>query len=154
LKPNSPEKTAAGGSDMAFVVKARPDSDGNFGRVEAVDLATGKVLWTRRGRPPQSSSVLATAGGLVFEGARDREFRALDSATGKSLWSWPLNAPPSSTPITYTAHGQQYVAVVAGGGNPHDLTWREMTPEIQDPADGVTLYVFKLPNTAVAKKGK
>ena len=60
----------------------------------------------------------------------------------------------SSTPITYTAHGQQYVAVVAGGGNPHDITWRDMTPEITDPADGVTLYVFKLPAAAGATKKK
>jgi alcohol dehydrogenase (cytochrome c) len=152
-KPRGLDKTAAGGSDMNFVVKARPDSDGNFGRVEAIDLGTGKVLWTRRQRTPQSSSVVATAGGLVFEGSRDRQFRALDSSTGKTLWSWPLNAAPSSTPITYSAHGRQYVAVVAGGGNPHDITWRAMTPEIEDPADGVTLYVFELPAPA-AKKAK
>jgi alcohol dehydrogenase (cytochrome c) len=152
-KPRSPDKTAAGGSDLAWVVKAPPHSDGKFGRVEAIDLATGRVLWTRRQRPPESSSLVATAGGVLFEGSRDRRFRALDSRTGQELWSWPLNAPPSSTPITYTAHGRQYVAVVAGGGNPHDITWRAMTPEIEDPADGVTLYVFNLPNAAGAGKG-
>jgi alcohol dehydrogenase (cytochrome c) len=144
-KPRSLEKTAAGGGDLAWVVKAPPNSDGKFGRVQAIDLATGKVLWTRRQRAPESASLAATAGGVLFEGSRDRTFRALDARTGKVLWSWPLNAPPSSTPITYAAHGEQYVAVVAGGGNPHDMTWRAMTPEIEDPADGVTLYVFKLP---------
>jgi alcohol dehydrogenase (cytochrome c) len=91
---------------------------------------------------------------VLFEGGRERMFRALDSSTGKVLWTAPLNAPASSTPITYSAHGQQYVAVVAGGGNPHDITWRAMTPEIEDPADGVTLYVFKLPAQAAAKTGK
>jgi alcohol dehydrogenase (cytochrome c) len=153
-KPNSPERTAAGAGDMAFVVKARPDTDGNFGRIQAIDLGTGKVKWTRRQRAPQSSSLVATAGGLLFEGGRERMFRALDSSTGKVLWSAPLNAPASSTPITYSVHGQQYVAVVAGGGNPHDITWRAMTPEIQDPADGVTLYVFKLPAQAKAATKK
>ena len=149
----SADKVAAGGSDLGFVVKARPDTDGNFGRVDAIDLSTGKRLWSRRGRPPQSSSLLATAGDLVFEGARDRQFRALDAKTGKALWSFGLNAAPSSTPITYIAHGQQYVAVVSGGGNPHDITWRDMTPEITDPSDGVTLWVFKVPAAHAAKPG-
>jgi alcohol dehydrogenase (cytochrome c) len=151
-KPRSPEQTAAGGSDMDWLLKAPPDSDGKFGRVEAIDLLTGKVLWTRRQRAAESASLLATAGGVLFEGSRDREFRALDARSGQVLWRWGLNAPPSSTPITYTAHGQQYVAVVAGGGNPHDLTWRPLTPEIDIPADGVTLCVFKLPAAAAKAK--
>jgi len=152
-KPRSAEATAAGGSDINFLLKARPDSDGKFGRVQAVDLKTGKVLWTRRQRAPESSSLLGTAGGLVFEGSRDRQFRALDSSNGKTLWSWGLNAAPSSTPITYTAKGRQYVAVVAGGGNPHDLTWRPLTPEIDTAPDGVTLWVFKLPKAPERRSG-
>ena len=152
-KPHSLEQTATGASDLDWLMKAAPNSDGKFGRVEAIDLKTGKVLWTRRQRAPESSSLLATAGGLLFEGSRDRQFRALDSATGKVLWSWGLNAAPSSTPITYSAHGQQYVAVVAGGGNPHDLTWRPLTPEIDTAPDGVTLWVFKVPATAAKKSG-
>ena len=104
-KPRSPDKTAAGGSDLAFVVKARPDSDGNFGRVEAIDLATGKVLWTRRQRTPQSSSLVATAGGLVFEGSRDRQFRALDSSTGRVRGAGcsMLRRAPRRSPIPPTA---------------------------------------------------
>jgi alcohol dehydrogenase (cytochrome c) len=150
-KPRSAEQTAAGGSDLDWLMKAPPHSDGKFGRVEAIDLKTGRVLWTRRQRAPESASLLATAGGLLFEGSRDRQFRALDSATGKVLWSWGLNAAPSSTPIAYSAHGQQYVAVVAGGGNPHDLTWRPLTPEIDTPPDGTTLWVFKVPTPPVKK---
>jgi alcohol dehydrogenase (cytochrome c) len=152
-KPRSAEATAAGGSDINYLMKARPDSDGKFGRVQAIDLKTGKVLWTRRQRAPESASLLGTAGGLVFEGSRDRQFRALDSSNGKTLWSWGLNAAPSSTPITYTAKGQQYVAVVAGGGNPHDLTWRALTPEIDTAPDGVTLWVFKLPKASERGSG-
>jgi alcohol dehydrogenase (cytochrome c) len=152
-KPRSAEATAAGGSDINYLMKARPDSDGKFGRVQAIDLKTGKVLWTRRQRAPESASLLGTAGGLVFEGSRDRQFRALDSSNGKALWSWGLNAAPSSNPITYTARGEQYVAVVAGGGNPHDLTWRALTPEIDTAPDGVTLWVFKLPKASERGSG-
>lgn len=136
---------AAGGSDLGWVVKARPDSDGNIGRVEAINLETRKTVWSRRQRSPESSALLATAGGIVFEGSRDRWFRALDEATGKPLWQIRLSAAPSSFPITYAVDGKQYVAVVAGGGGAHDITWPALTPENENPAGATTLYVFQLP---------
>src|SRR6266481_8395499 len=61
-------------------------NDGNFGRVEAIDLKTRQVVWSERQRAPIASSLLASAGGVVFSGARDRHFRAYDAATGKVLW--------------------------------------------------------------------
>lgn len=138
-------ETAAGGSDLGWVVQARPDSDGNVGRVQAVDLVTKKTLWTQRRRAPESAALLATDGGLLFQGSRDRMFRALDQATGKTLWETRLAAQPSAFPITYAIGGQQYVAVVAGGGGAHDITWPNITPEIDNPTGATTLYVFKLP---------
>ena len=140
-----PADVAKGGSDLRWVVKARPDSDGNIGRVEAIDLETRKTLWSRRQRAPESAALLATAGGLLFEGSRDRWFRALDQKTGKVLWQVRLSAQPSAFPITYAVDGTQYVAVVAGGGGAHDITWPALTPEIDNPAGATTLYVFKLP---------
>jgi alcohol dehydrogenase (cytochrome c) len=139
-------ETAAGGSDLGWVVRARPDSDGNIGRVDAINLVTKKVVWSIRHRPPESAALLATAGGVLFEGTRDRMFKALDQATGKTLWQTRLAAQPSSFPITYTAGGKQYVAVVAGGGGAHDITWPAITPEIDNPISGTTLQVFALAN--------
>lgn len=92
-------------------------------------------------------TILATAGGLVFEGSRDRRFRALDNARGKTLWEIRLSAVPSSTPITYLAGGRQYIAVVAGGGNPHDASWPILTPEIENPQGATTLWIFALPES-------
>ena len=138
-------ETAAGGSDLGWIVQARPDSDGNVGRVQAVDLVTRKTLWTQRRRAPESAALLATAGGVLFQGSRDRMFRALDQATGETLWETRLAAQPSSFPITYAVNGTQYVAVVAGGGGAHDITWPAITPEIDNPVGATTLYVFKLP---------
>jgi hypothetical protein len=65
--------------------------------------------------------------------------------TGEVLWQTRLPAVPSSSPITYGVHGEQYVAVVAGGGGPHDTTWSSLTPEIDNPSGSTTLLVFKLP---------
>ncbi len=143
--PRSSAETSAGGSDMRFVLLPRPDSDGKFGRIEAINLQTKKVAWVYRQRAAFSSSTLTTTGGLVFAGSRDRRFQAFDAATGKVLWQAGLGASPSSTPVTYSIAGQQYVAVVAGNGGP--VAWPYLTPEIANPPGGTTLWVFKLPDT-------
>src|SRR6185312_9978242 len=122
-RPRSTSQTDAGGSDIHWVLVPRAGSDGKFGRVEAVNLQTRKVAWVRRQRAPETSSILSTAGGLVFDGSRDRRFRASDVATGHILWQTRLNAAPSSTPISYSAQGRQFIAVVAGGGGADEATW-------------------------------
>jgi alcohol dehydrogenase (cytochrome c) len=136
---------AGGGQDMRLRARPKPGNDGNFGRIDAIDLKTGQVVWSQRQRAPVASSLLASAGGLVFSGARDRHLRAYDAATGKVLWQVVLNASPSSSPATYSVAGIQYLVVVAGGGGAFDSGPRSLTPEIIDPPAGTTLWVFKLP---------
>ncbi len=141
-------QVAAGGDDLRLRGRTQPGNDGNFGRVEAIDLKTQRVVWSHPQRAPIASSLLVSAGGLLFSGARDRQFRAFDSANGKVLWQLRLNASPSSSPATYSVDGTQYVAVVAGGGGAFDSGMRSLTPEIIDPPAGTTLWVFKLPHPA------
>ncbi len=148
--PGTPAQTAAGGLDIRYELRLRPESDGKMGRVEAVNLETKKVVWMDRQRAPIASAMLATAGGIVFAGSQNREFTAYDSATGKALWHVGLNATPSSSPITYNAGGKQYVAVVSGGGGPLDASGSSLAPEFDDPAGGTTLWIFKLPDAADA----
>ena len=144
--PGTPEQTRAGGVDISFSgMLPRPDNDGKFSRLTAMDLKTGKVLWMRRQRAPLASAMLTTAGGLVFTGDRDRYFRALDSRTGQTLWETRLNATPNSFPVTFTSGGEQYVAVVAGGGSSWDGATAAAGTEIVNPAGGTALWVFKLP---------
>jgi alcohol dehydrogenase (cytochrome c) len=136
--------------DIGWNFAPRPHSDGNYGRVQAIDLATKKSLWTNRYRTPPASSMLATRGGIVFVGNRDRSFQALDSRSGKTLWQVRLNAVPDASPITYAVNGRQYVAVVAGGGGPQDSSSDEITPEIRNSAPATTLWVFRLPSLNAA----
>jgi len=136
---------AAGGQDMRLRARPKPGNDGNFGRIEAIDLKTRQVVWTMRQRAPIASSLLTSAGGLVFGGARDRRFRAYDAANGDVLWQVVLNASPSSSPATYSVNGVQYLVIVAGGGGALDSGSRSLTPEIIDPPAGTTLWVFRLP---------
>jgi alcohol dehydrogenase (cytochrome c) len=136
---------ASGGQDMRLRARPKPGNDGHFGRIDAIDLSTGQLLWSKRQRAPVASSLLASAGGLVFSGARDRRLRAYDAANGNVLWQLVLNASPSSSPATYSVDGIQYLVVIAGGGGAFDSGTRSLTPEIVDPPAGTTLWVFKLP---------
>ena len=144
------DKIAAGGMDVRLDGRPKPDNDGNFGRVEAIDLKTKQGVWSARQRAPVASSLLASAGGLVWSGARDRQFRVYDAASGKVLWQVGLSASPSSSPATYSVDGVQYLVVIAGGGGAFDAGSRSLTPEIVDPAAGTTLWVFKLSERAAA----
>ncbi len=136
--------------DIQYTVLPRPDSDGKFGRVAALNLDTRKVSWQQRRRASQASAVLATGGGLLFEGSRDRYFRALDSANGKTLWQTRLDLTPNAFPITYGRDGQQFVAITSGGGGPVDVSWQTLTPEIDNPAGATTLWVFALEENTAA----
>ena len=126
-------------------VRPRLDGDGNYGRLEAFDLPTGKVLWKIRQRASFQSGVLAVDG-VVFVGDIDRNFSAYDDATGQKLWNVRLNDASNGTPVTYSANGKQYVAVVTGTGGTHSVDFDNLYPEIKTPPTRTeTLEVFALP---------
>ncbi|MDB5438399.1 MAG: glucose dehydrogenase [Caulobacteraceae bacterium] len=101
-----------------------------WGTLNAIDLNTGKYLWTvplgeypdlvAKGITNTGSEnyggPVVTAGGLVFIGATraDNKFRAFDAKTGKILWEGMLPASGGATPITYSQGGKQYVVIRAG----------------------------------------
>ena len=66
--PMDPGQSYTGGGRAVFARTAVANSDGNFGRVDAIKLADRSTAWTHRQRAPQTSAVLPTAGGVVFAG--------------------------------------------------------------------------------------
>jgi alcohol dehydrogenase (cytochrome c) len=131
---------------VRWMVRPRPDSDGKYGRLEALNLETRKVAWIVRQRAPMSTGALATAGGVVFAGSIDRVMRAFDDANGKVLWEARLNDVPNAPPISFGSNGKQYLAVIAGGGGPQTTSFLGLVPEIQNPPDrSATLWVLELP---------
>ena len=143
--PRGAEQTAQGGLDIRFAPRLPPNHDGKFGRLSALDLHSRKVLWTHRQRVPFASSVLVTAGGLIFVGDVDRYFSAFDQLNGKLLWRTRLSAAPESFPVTFAVNGRQFVAVVAGSGSPMGAASRSYTPEVAASAAGVSVTAFELP---------
>ncbi len=139
-------------SGVRWTVRPRPESDGKYGRLQALNLETKTTAWVERQRAPLTTGTLATAGGLVFAGGLDRMFLAYDAATGAQLWKARLNDVPSSAPISYAANGQEYIAVVVGPGGYQSNSYDVLVPEIQNPPDhGAAIWVFEVPNRAPAR---
>ena len=130
-----------------------PGSNGNMGRIQALDLDTQEFDWRHRQPSPVISSILATAGGIVFAGDLNRHFRAFDDDTGEILWEALLDDVPSSTIITYEIEGIQYVAIVAGQTGYHVNDWARMygifaepegMPVNAAPKGGAAIWVYAL----------
>ena len=88
-----------------------------LGHVEAIDPLTGKAKW----RVPQVgnqiwSALLATGGGLLFNGKHTGEFYAMDADTGQTLWEFRTSSGVNSQPVTWTHNGKQYITVLSGLG--------------------------------------
>lgn len=131
---------------VRWTIRPKEGSDGKYGRLQAIDLETRKTVWVERQRAPVTSGALATAGGLVFVGGLDRMFSAHDARTGERLWQLRLNDVPASVPISYSAGGQEHIAVIVGAGNPHTLAYNQLVPELKNPpGHGTTLWVFEVP---------
>jgi alcohol dehydrogenase (cytochrome c) len=104
-----------------------------WGRLVAVNIDSGKVAWKFDTEQPLIGGVLATAGGLVFNGEGNGLFRAFDAKSGKKLWEYQCGAGVNAPAVSYMAGGKQYVAVAAGGNTQLDFK------------RGNSVYVFALP---------
>ncbi len=96
----------------AFKVIATEEQWGN---ISAVDYNTGKIRWKVKTPEPMIGGVMATAGGLLFTGEGNGQFKAYDSATGNVLWNFQAGAGVNAPPSSYTVNGKQYIVVGAGG---------------------------------------
>jgi outer membrane protein assembly factor BamB len=67
------------------IIGQDPEHGDGVGRLNCIDAATGKALWTfdEIGR---SISTVSVADGLVYAAEYDGEIHCLDAATGKQLW--------------------------------------------------------------------
>jgi alcohol dehydrogenase (cytochrome c) len=119
------------------------DGHDKIGRIDAVSVETGKTLWSWETPASNYSPILATAGGLIFNGNDDRYLRALDQDNAKVLWQARLGSQVSGAAVTYSINGRQYIAVAAGGGFSGGS--QRTFPKIDQLSGSNMVYVFALP---------
>jgi quinohemoprotein ethanol dehydrogenase len=114
------------------------------GALIAWDPVAQRERWRVAFKGPWNGGVLATGGGLVFQGNAAQEFVAYDAASGVKLWSSRVQTGIIAAPVTYSIKGEQYVAVLAGWGGIWALA-PGILSEVAGPVRNVSrLLVFRL----------
>ncbi|HEX4151763.1 MAG TPA: PQQ-dependent dehydrogenase, methanol/ethanol family [Steroidobacteraceae bacterium] len=100
-------------ADLERPIKTNPASRGFL---RAYRVKDHRVQWETQTATAFDGGVLATAGGLVFQGDANGNLNAYASDSGRRLASISLGTSIMAAPMTYRVKGVQYVAVVAGYG--------------------------------------
>ncbi len=149
-KPNQatgPIVGAGGESSNGLFVQGLPIIKPPYGRITAIDLNKGEIVWQiAHGETPDSvrnhpalkglniprtgrdgrigtlvtkTLVIAGEGGFFTlpDGRRGAMLRAYDKATGADAGAVYMPAPQTGSPMTYMLNGKQYVVLAIGGGN-------------------------------------
>jgi quinoprotein glucose dehydrogenase len=137
----------AGGAATAPTVQGLPLIKPPYGRINAINLDSGDILWQvphgetpeairnhpalkglnipRTGRPGQVGTLvtrtLVIAGepgfGPTPSGQRGSMLRAYDKRTGADAGAVYMPAPQTGSPMTYMLNGRQYLVVAISGGS-------------------------------------
>nr|WP_066804579.1 PQQ-dependent dehydrogenase, methanol/ethanol family [Sphingomonas asaccharolytica] len=118
------------------------------GALIAWDPVAQKERWRVSYKGPWDGGLLASAGGLVFQGNATGEFAAYAAADGRKLWSFPTQTGVIAAPISYSIGGEQYVAVLAGWGGIWALAPGVLSDKSGPSRNISRLLVFKLNGSA------
>ncbi|MFV0663387.1 pyrroloquinoline quinone-dependent dehydrogenase [Denitromonas sp.] len=121
-----------------------PNSKDPYGRLDARDPLTGELKWSVRYDLPPLSSVLTTAGGLVFTGDMEGHLFAYDADNGKQLWQFNAGSGARGGPVSYAVDGKQYIAIPTGLGSHAPGFLAGAFPQIKDLPGGAALIGFTL----------
>ncbi len=114
------------------------------GALIAWDPIAQKERWRVQHQGPWNGGMLATAGGLVFQGNAAGEFAAYNTSNGKKLWSFAAQTGVVASAATYSIKGEQYVAVLAGWGGAFPITAGILHDDGGPVRNISRLLVFKL----------
>ena len=84
------------------------------GFLRAWSVTQHRVVWEAQTATSWDGGVLATGGGLVFQGDANGNLNAYAADTGARLAAIAMGSSMMAAPMTYRVNGTQYVAIVAG----------------------------------------
>jgi quinoprotein glucose dehydrogenase len=143
---SGPAIGAGGESGANLFVEGLPLIKPPYGRITAIDLNKGDIVWqVAHGETPDSvrnhpalkgltiprtgrdgrigtlvtrTLVIAGEGGFFTlpDGRRGAMLRAYDKATGQDAGAVYMPAPQTGSPMTYMLDGKQYIVLAIGGG--------------------------------------
>jgi quinohemoprotein ethanol dehydrogenase len=104
---------------IAQIADETPGEPEAKGYLKAFNPLTGEELWAVEHVTYWNGGVLATAGGLVFQGDAMGNVSAYHPDSGEVLWQSNVYTSILAPPMSYEIDGVQYVAILAGmgGGN-------------------------------------
>jgi alcohol dehydrogenase (cytochrome c) len=140
--PNALKTVNALSLGVAELKTVAPPSGKALGRLVARDPVTGAAKWSVDYDIPALSSVLATAGGLVFNGDVEGNIYAYDAESGKKLWQFFAGSGLRGGPISYSIKGKQYIAVPTGLGSHAVGFMASAFPKVKELPAGAALVVF------------
>jgi alcohol dehydrogenase (cytochrome c) len=112
-----------------------------YGLLNAVDTATGRIVWNIK-TPEKLVSSVTVAGDLVFYGEGNGTFNAVDAKSGGKLWSFKSSEAgvggANGNSAVYVANGREYI-VMGFGGNARERGDGQTSPV------GDALIAFSLP---------
>ena len=142
---NEPISYKKGAAYLGAGFTIKPMYEDHIGSLKAINPTTMEVAWEVKNPAPLWGGVMATAGGLVFTGMPEGQFKAFDADTGEELWSFQTGSGIVGQPVTWEQDGEQYIAVTSGWGGAVPLWGGEVAKQVKYLNQGGSVWVFRLP---------
>ncbi|MCZ6656977.1 MAG: PQQ-dependent dehydrogenase, methanol/ethanol family [Gammaproteobacteria bacterium] len=117
------------------------------GYLTAFDPLTGDVKWQNELDHHWNGGVVATAGGLVFQGEGMGHIYAYDKDNGERLWGFNTYTSIIAPPITYQIDDTQFVAIITGSGGAESFIGKAADTATDTYGNHPQMLVFALGGT-------
>ena len=121
--------TYHGGDEYSDTLEMMTEVDGkpfSPGKLLAWDPVTQSARWTVNRPYPFNGGVMATAGGLVFQGDALGAFEAYAASNGELLWRVMTGTAITAAPVSYVVGGKQHVLIPVGAGGGVQFAYPEL----------------------------